>query len=190
MVAFADKPLFHPHTTADWEAYLENDPPDDGVRVQLRKKNSILPGIQYFEALDVALCFGWIDGQSKRLDDDYMLQSFTPRRTRSPWSQINREHVARLVAEGRMRAGGLAEVERAKADGRWDAAYRQKDAAMPPDFQAALAASPAASVHYASLTRQGQFAFLFRLGNVKRDDTRSRRIAEYIRLLESGQSLR
>lgn len=190
MVAFADKPLFHPHTTVDWEAFLDADPPADGVRVQLRKKNSTLPGIQYFEALDVALCFGWIDGQSQRLDDDYMLQSFTPRRARSPWSQLNREHVARLTAEGRMRPAGLAEVERAKADGRWDAAYRQKGAEIPLEFQAALDASPAATAHYATLTRQDQFAFVFRLGTLKRAETRTRRIAEYIELLESGRSLR
>ena len=189
MVGFADKPLFHPHTAADWEAFLENDPPDDGVRLQLRKKNSALPGIQYAEALDVALCFGWIDGQSKRLDDDYMLQSFTPRRSRSPWSQINREHVARLESEGRMRAGGLAEVERAKADGRWDAAYRQKDAPLPSDFQAALDASPTATAHFATLTKQGRFAFVFRLGNVTRPETRTRKIADYIALLEAGRSL-
>jgi len=189
MVGFADKPLFHPHTAADWEAFLENDPPVDGVRLQLRKKNSTLPGIQYAEALDVALCFGWIDGQSKRLDDDYLLQAFTPRRSRSPWSQINREHVARLEAEGRMRASGRAEVERAKSDGRWDAAYRQKDAPVPPDFQDALDASPAASAHYASLTAQGRFAFVFRLGSVKRADARRRRIAEYIALLEAGRGL-
>lgn len=189
MVAFADKPIVHPLSAAEWEAVLESDPPDSGVRLQLRKKNSTQPGIPYAEALDVALCFGWIDGQVGRLDDDYVLQAFTPRRARSPWSQINREHVARLEAEGRMRASGRAEIERAKADGRWDAAYRQKDAAVPPDLQAALDASPAASAHYATLNKQAQFAFVFRLANVRRADTRVRKITEYIVLLESGRSL-
>jgi uncharacterized protein YdeI (YjbR/CyaY-like superfamily) len=189
VVAFADKPLLHPLAAADWEAFLENDPPDGGVRLQLLKKNSSGPGIRYPEALDVALCFGWIDGQVGRFDDDYVLQAFTPRRSRSPWSQINREHAARLEAEGRMRDGGRAEIERAKADGRWDAAYRQKDAPIPPDFQAALDASPTAAAHYATLTKQGRFAFVFRLGNVKRAETRARKIGEYIALLESGQSL-
>ena len=94
------------------------------MRLQLRKKSSSAPGITWHEALDVALCFGWIDGQAKRFDDDYTLQAFTPRRKNSPWSQINQGHVARLIDEGRMRPGGQAEIDRAKADGRWDAAYR------------------------------------------------------------------
>ncbi|MCL2795833.1 MAG: YdeI/OmpD-associated family protein [Microbacteriaceae bacterium] len=189
MTAFADKPVFHPVTAAEWEAFLENDPPHDGVRLQLRKKNSTAPGILYADALDVALCFGWIDGQIGRLDDDYLLQAFTPRRARSPWSQINRDHVARLQAAGLMRATGIAAVEQAKADGRWEAAYRQKDAETPPDFQAALDASPAAAAHYATLTRQDAFAFTFRLGRITRAETRARKIGEYIALLEGGRSL-
>lgn len=189
MVSFADKPLFHPHTTADWEAYLDGDPSPDGVRLQLRKKNSTAPGIQYAEALDVALCFGWIDGQSARLDDDYMLQSFTPRRSRSPWSQLNREHAERLIREGRMRPAGQAEIDRAKADGRWEAAYRQKDAAVPDDFQAALDASPTAAEFFATLSAQARFAFLFRLMSLKRPESRARRVAECIRLLEQRKSL-
>lgn len=189
MVAFADKPIVHPRSVEEWEAFLEGDPPDGGVRLQLRKKSSTAPGIGYAEALDVALCFGWIDGQVGRLDDDYLLQAFTPRRSRSPWSQINREHVERLTAAGRMRPAGQAEIERAKADGRWDAAYRQKDAAIPPDFQAALDASPEASAHFATVTGSARFAFLFRLGNVKRPETRARRIAEYVAILERGETL-
>jgi uncharacterized protein YdeI (YjbR/CyaY-like superfamily) len=189
MVGFADKSLFHPHTVAEWEAFLDDDPPDDGVRLQLRKKDSRMPGIRYAEALDVALCFGWIDGQSKRLDDDYMLQSFTPRRARSPWSQVNREHVARLDAAGRMRPGGLAEVDRAKADGRWDAAYRQKDAEVPADLRAALEAAPGASAFFDTLTKQQRFAFLFRLGSLTRAESRARRIDQYVAMLSRGESL-
>lgn len=189
MVAFADKPLLHVASTREWERYLENDPPDGGVRLQLRKKNSTAPGITYAEALDVALCHGWIDGQTARFDDDFMLQSFTPRRARSPWSQVNREHVERLLADGRMRPGGQAEVDRAKADGRWDAAYRQKGHVVPDDFQAALDASPAAAACYAGLGSQARYAFVFRLGGVKRPENRERRIAEYIALLERGESL-
>lgn len=116
MVAFADKPLLHPRAVVEWEAFLEGEPAAEGVRLQLRKKNSAAPGILYSEALDVALCFGWIDGQSARLDDDYLLQAFTPRRARSPWSQVNRDHVERLVSSGSMRPAGQAEVDRAKAD--------------------------------------------------------------------------
>lgn len=189
MVAFDDKPVLHPHTIEEWEAFLEQDPPDGGVRLQLRKKNSAAPGLLYGEALDVALCFGWIDGQSKRVDDDYMLQAFTPRRSRSPWSQVNRDHVERLILEGRMRTGGHAEIDRAKADGRWDAAYRQKDAPVPDDFQAALDASPAAAAFFATLSGSNRFAFLFRLSNLKRAETRTRRITEYVALLENGQIL-
>lgn len=189
MVAFADKPILFPRDTAEWERFLEADPPDGGIRLRLRKKSSTAPGITWSEALDVALCFGWIDGQSSRLDDDYTLQSFTPRRARSPWSQINVGHAERLIAEGRMRAGGLAEIERAKADGRWDAAYRQKDAVPDPDFQAALDANPAALAHFERLGKQARFAFLFRLGNLRRPETRATRIAEYVDLLARGGSL-
>src|SRR3982751_3065473 len=145
MVSFADKPIHYFTSTADWEAFLRADPPDGGVRLQLRKKNSAAPGITWQEALDVALCYGWIDGQAGRLDDDFTLQAFTPRRKASPWSQINREHVDRLIAEGRMQPAGQAEIDRAKADGRWDAAYRQKDAVPTPEFQAAIDASPQAA---------------------------------------------
>lgn len=190
MVSFADKALLHPITPAEWERFLESDPPDGGVRLQLRKKNSTAPGIAYAEALDVALCFGWIDGQIGRLDDDYVLQAFTPRRARSPWSQINREHVERLIAQGRMRPGGQAEIDRAKADGRWDAAYRMRQAESSAEFQAALDASPAASAHFATLSASAQFAFVFRLDALKRPETRARRIAEYIAVLESGGRLR
>lgn len=189
MASFADKPIHFFRTTEEWERFLENDPHDDGVRLQLRKKSSSAPGITWQEALDVALCFGWIDGQAGRFDDDYTLQAFTPRRKNSPWSQINQGHVARLIEEGRMRAGGIAEIERAKADGRWDAAYRQKDHAAPDDLQAALDASPAAAAAWAKLSKQNSFAIVFRIQNVKRAETRARKIAEYIAMLERGETI-
>jgi len=106
MVSFADKPLVGPLTVEQWESFLETDPPDGGMRLLVRKKNSTAPGVTWVEAVEVALCFGWIDGQVARHDDDYVEQAFTPRRTRSPWSQVNREHVERLTSEGRMRPGG------------------------------------------------------------------------------------
>jgi uncharacterized protein YdeI (YjbR/CyaY-like superfamily) len=105
-------------TIAEWTAYLEGSPSDDGVRLKLRKKLSNASGMTWSEALDVALCFGWIDGQTNRVDDDFTLTAFTPRRKNSPWSQINRDHVARLIEAGQMRTNGFAEIERAKADGR------------------------------------------------------------------------
>jgi uncharacterized protein YdeI (YjbR/CyaY-like superfamily) len=189
MASFEDKAIHYFTTTAEWEAFLADDPPDDGVRLQLRKKSSSAPGLLWQEALDVALCYGWIDGQTKRLDDDFTLQAFTPRRKNSPWSQINQGHVARLIAEGRMRPGGQAEIDRAKADGRWEAAYRVKDAPVSPELQAALDASPAAATAFASLSSQNRFAIIFRLSQAKRDETRTRNIAKYIGMLERGETL-
>jgi uncharacterized protein YdeI (YjbR/CyaY-like superfamily) len=186
MVSFADKPIYD-FTLAEWEAFLAADPPDGGVRLKLRKKSSRAPGITWQEALDVALCYGWIDGQAGRFDDDYTLQAFTPRRKNSPWSQINREHVARLLAEGRMKPAGLAEVERAKADGRWDAAYRQKDAVPPADLQAALDASPAAAAFFASMTALERFRVYFRLGALKTPAVRAARIADIVAKAERGE---
>lgn len=174
-------------TEQEWEAYLAGSPSPDGVRLTLRKLSSSAPGMTWAQALDVALCHGWIDGQGKRLDDDYSLQAFTPRRKNSPWSQLNREHVARLTAEGRMRPGGLAEVERAKADGRWDAAYRQKDAAPSPELQAALDANPAAAAFIASLTSTERFRIYFRLAAIKTPATRAARIADVVDKAARGE---
>lgn len=189
VVAHEDKPIVLFTSAADWERWIEQASDGAGLRLRLRKKASKLPGITYAEALDVALCHGWIDGQKQSDSQDYFLQAFTPRRPRSPWSKVNREHVARLTDEGRMRPGGQAEVDRAKADGRWDNAYRQRDDQVPEDFQAALDANPAAAATFAGLSKQNRFAFLFRLGRVKRADTRQRKIAEFVAILEHGGSL-
>lgn len=189
MVSYADKPLIGPLTTTQWEEFLYSDPPVGGIRLLLRKKNSSAPGITYAEALDVALCFGWIDGQRARHDDDYIAQAFTPRRARSPWSQVNREHVERLTAEGRMQPGGFAEIERAKADGRWDAAYRMSTAEPEPDFQAALDADPEAAAFWATLGRSQRFPFLFRIMDAKRAETRARRIQQFVEKLARHETL-
>lgn len=186
MVSYADKPILE-LTIDEWERFLANDPGDDGVRLKLRKKNSTAPGITWSEALDVALCYGWIDGQGGRFDDDYTLQAFTPRRKNSPWSKINREHVARLIEEGRMRPAGLAEVERAKADGRWDAAYRQKDAVAPADLQAVLDANPAAASFIDGLTKLERFRIYFRLGNIKTPSVRAARIQDVVDKAARGE---
>jgi uncharacterized protein YdeI (YjbR/CyaY-like superfamily) len=182
----ADRPVYD-FTLEEWEAYLAGTPEDGGVRLKLRKKNSSAPGITWSQALDVALCYGWIDGQANRLDDDYTLQGFSPRRKNSPWSKINREHVARLIEEGRMRPAGLAEVDRAKADGRWDAAYRMSDAVAPPDLQAALDADPAAAAFLASLTRGARFMIYFRLGNIKTPAVRAARIRDVVEKAARGE---
>ena len=186
MVSYADKPILDV-TLEQWEQYLSGDPDPGGVRLKLRKKLSSAPGITWSEALDVALCYGWIDGQTGRLDDDYTLQSFTPRRARSSWSQINVEHVARLIAEGRMRPAGLAEVERAKADGRWDAAYRVKGATAPPDLQAALDANPDAAAFIATWTKTERFQVYYRISNIKTPATRAARIVDVVMKAAAGE---
>ncbi|MBX3100270.1 MAG: YdeI/OmpD-associated family protein [Salinibacterium sp.] len=189
MASFAEKPVLEFATPDEWEAWLVAHGPDDGVRLKLRKKLSGAPGLTYDLALDVALCHGWIDGQVARLDDDDVLQAFTPRRKNSPWSQRNVGHVARLIAEGRMREGGQTEIDRAKTDGRWDAAYRVKDAPVPDDLRAALDANPAAAASFEALSSQNRFAILFRIGNVKRADTRERNIARFVDQLARGETV-
>ncbi|WP_231600555.1 YdeI family protein [Salinibacterium sp. SWN248] len=179
VASFVDKTILDV-TIAEWTAYLESEPSLEGVRLKLRKKLSKATGITWSEALDVALCFGWIDGQMARLDDDYTLQAFTPRRKNSPWSQVNRDHVARLIEEGTMRPGGLAEVERAQADGRWDAAYSQKNMTTPPDLQAALDANPASAAFHASLTRSMRFQIYARLTGIKTPAVRAARIRDVV----------
>ncbi|MCS0498743.1 YdeI/OmpD-associated family protein [Protaetiibacter mangrovi] len=188
MSSFAEKPILPFTDWREWEAFLADDPPAEGVRVKILKKNASVPGITRQEALDVALCFGWIDGQAGAFDADYSLQAYTPRRSRSPWSQINREHVERLIAEGRMRPGGQAEIDRAKADGRWDAAYRQKDAPVPAELQAALDASPAASAFFATVSAQNRWAFIFRIQQAVRPETRERRAREFVAMMERGET--
>jgi uncharacterized protein YdeI (YjbR/CyaY-like superfamily) len=189
MVAVNDKPLIHFASSDEFVAFLENDPPDHGVRVQLVKKGDDRPGIDWQQAVEVALCYGWIDGQAAGTIDGYRVVSFTPRRARSPWSQINIGHTERLIADGRMRPGGQAEIDRAKADGRWDAAYRVKGAEPPPDLQAALDASPKASAMWEAMTKQNRFAIIFRTTQVKRPETRARKIADYVAMLERGETL-
>ena len=188
MVANSEKPVMLFERVELWEQWLEAHPHDPGVRLKMRKKRSTAPGITYDEALESALCFGWIDGQIYGLDDDYSLQVFTPRRPRSVWSQRNVGIIERLTEAGRMRPPGLEQVERAKADGRWDAAYRQKGMVVPADLQAALDASPAAAATYAALSSTARFGIVFRLDGVVRAETRERKLARYIEQLARGES--
>ncbi len=189
MGANADKPILLFETVPDWEAWLEQNAGHDGVRLQLRKKYSDVTGITYPLALESALCFGWIDGQAGSLDDDYHLQVFTPRRARSRWSQRNQGLVAALIADGRMRPAGHAEIDRARADGRWDAAYGQKDAPVPDDLRVALDGLPAAAEAFAALSKQNRFAILFRLGGLKRAETRAAKIRGYVEMLADGRTI-
>ncbi|MEO8908441.1 MAG: YdeI/OmpD-associated family protein [Microbacteriaceae bacterium] len=178
-------------SAAAWASWLEaQHATSDGVRLAIAKKGGAEPSVSYAEAVETALCYGWIDAQVGRLNDDHYLQLFTPRRTRSIWSQINRDKALRLIEEGRMRPAGLRQVESAQADGRWDAAYAPySTATVPDDLAAALAASAAASAFFTTLTSQNRYAILFRIGNVKRADTRARKIVEYIAMLERGETL-
>jgi uncharacterized protein YdeI (YjbR/CyaY-like superfamily) len=154
----------------------------------MAKKGTGVTSIDWTTAVDVALCFGWIDGIARRLDDEWYVQRFTPRRARSVWSKINRERIERLTAEGRMRPAGLVEVERAKADGRWDAAYDgPATAVVPDDLAAALAARDLTEIH-AALDGRNRFAFLNRIQTAVRPETRARRIEQLTDALAQGKT--
>ena len=139
------------------------------------------------EALESALCYGWIDGQRNRFDDVWFLQRFTPRRSRSNWSKVNCGKAEQLIEEGRMQPAGLREVERARADGRWDAAYdAPSTATVPPDLQQALDENPAAAAFFATLNSQNRFAILYRIHDAKKPETRARRIEKFVAMLNEG----
>jgi uncharacterized protein YdeI (YjbR/CyaY-like superfamily) len=178
-------------SAAEWEAWLEdNHAVSDGVWIKMAKKGSGLESVRYPEVLESALCFGWIDGRREALDERYFLQRYTPRRSRSKWSVINRAKAEWLIREGRMRPAGLAEVERAKADGRWDAAYEgQRRSVVPEDLQRELDARPAAKAAFASLNSQNRYAILYRLQDAKKPETRARRLAQFVAMLEAGDKL-
>jgi uncharacterized protein YdeI (YjbR/CyaY-like superfamily) len=171
-----------------FEAWLEaNGEASDGVWVKMAKKHTGIPSLNWARAVEVALCFGWIDGQSRRIDDDWYLQRFTPRRTKSTWSKINREKVQALTAAGRMRPGGLAEVERAKADGRWDAAYDSMTTASVPDDLARALDEAGLSKAFANLDSRNRYAILHRIQTARKPETRARRIAKYVGMLVAGE---
>src|SRR5262245_30119876 len=156
----------------------------------MAKKGSGIESVRYPEVLDTAISFGWIDGQRLALDETRFLQKFTPRRRRSRWSRINRDKAERLMAEGRMRPSGLAEVERARADGRWDDAYEGPSAAtVPGDLQRELDARPEAAAFFASLNSQNRYAIVYRLHDAKRPETRARRLAKFVAMLEAGERI-
>ncbi|HEX2070327.1 MAG TPA: YdeI/OmpD-associated family protein [Thermoleophilaceae bacterium] len=184
-----DLPVLPFRTQADWEAWLEGNHADSqGVWLKIAKKASGIETVTHLEALDVALCFGWIDGQRKGLDETWFLQRFTPRRARSRWSQVNRDNVERLTAEGRMRPAGMREVERAKQDGRWEAAYPSvRTIEVPPDLRQALDAEPAAAKLFAELDSRNRYAILYRLHDAKRPETRARRIERFVAMLARGE---
>jgi uncharacterized protein YdeI (YjbR/CyaY-like superfamily) len=174
-----------------WEAWLDaNNAASGGVWIKMAKKDSGVQSVRYPEVLEIALCFGWIDGRREGLDERFFLQRYTPRRPRSRWSRINRETAERLIAEGRMRPAGLAEVERARADGRWEAAYdSQRLMTVPDDLRRELDARPRARAFFEGLSSQNRYAILYRLHDAKRPQTRARRLATYVAMLEAGETL-
>jgi uncharacterized protein YdeI (YjbR/CyaY-like superfamily) len=187
----AEPPVLSFASRAKWEAWLERHHGDEaGVWLRIAKKGAAARTVGYPDVLEVALCFGWIDGQRRPLDAEFFLQRFTPRRARSRWSRTNREWAVRLIDSGAMREPGLREVERAKADGRWDAAYEgQRTAGVPDDLRRALEENEAAARFFETLDAQNRYAILYRVQDAKRPDTRARRIAQFVEMLASGETL-
>jgi uncharacterized protein YdeI (YjbR/CyaY-like superfamily) len=178
-------------STAEWERWLErNHAESDGVWIKMAKKTAGIESVRYPEVLECALCYGWIDGRREALDEHYFLQRFTPRRARSRWSRINRESAERLIADARMHPAGLSEVERARADGRWEAAYDgQRRITVPEDLERELDARPRARAFFAELSSQNRYAILYRLQDAKRPETRARRLAKFLAMLEAGETI-
>jgi uncharacterized protein YdeI (YjbR/CyaY-like superfamily) len=174
-----------------FEQWLEQQPADaGGAWIKFAKKAADAISLSKTEAIDAALCHGWIDGQLNKYDDEHWLIRFTPRKARSKWSLVNKKRASELIAEGRMRGSGLAQIDAAKADGRWDAAYAPASSAqVPSDLQDALDANPRAAQFFATLKGANRYAVLYRIGAVKRAETRARKIAEFVAMLERGETI-
>lgn len=188
---FKDQPVLPFETPAAWRAWLTaNHATHPGLWLRIYPKGSPTPTVTYAEALDEALCYGWIDGQKNKDEPASFLQRFTPRRPRSIWSQRNREHIARLVAEGRMTPAGQREVDAAKADGRWDAAYApQSTMELPAELLAALEAAPAAKAHFETLNKVNRYAIIHRIMTLKKPESRAKKVAWAIDLLLKGETI-
>jgi uncharacterized protein YdeI (YjbR/CyaY-like superfamily) len=186
-----DLPIVLFASPAELEAWLDQSHADaGGIWLKIAKKGSGVESVTYAEALELALCFGWIDSQKRGFDERHFLQRFTPRRPRGKWSRINREKVEGLIAAGSMRPAGLAEVEAAKADGRWKAAYAgQRTAEVPADLQRELDENAAAREFFASLDSANRYAILYRLEDAKKPETRERRLRKFIAMMERGEKI-
>ena len=187
----ADYPTLPVESKKKWTDWLSKQhDKSTGVWLKLAKKDSGVPSVTYEEALDVALCYGWIDGQKKGFDDKYWLQKFTPRGKKSIWSKINTEKAERLIASGEMKPAGLKAIEAAKQDGRWEAAYAsQKTITVPADFQAALDQNKKAKAFFDTLKSAERYSFLFRIYNAKKPETRARHIQKFVEMLEKGEKI-
>lgn len=174
-----------------WEDWLEaNHDASPGVRLQIAKKQSGVVSVTYDEALESALCYGWIDNRKEALDDKTWLQRFTSRGAKSIWSKINKEKAELLIANGRMKPAGLKAIEAAKQNGQWDKAYEpQSSSSLPADFEIELNRNPKAKAFYESLDRTNKYAISFRINNVKKQETRAKKIQQFIQMLEKGEKI-
>jgi uncharacterized protein YdeI (YjbR/CyaY-like superfamily) len=186
-----DLPIRSFASATQLETWLEeHHASSNGLWLKIAKKSSGVASVTYAEALELALCFGWIDSQKRGFDDSFFLQRFTPRRPRGKWSRINRDKAEELIAGGTMRPSGLAEVEAAKADGRWDAAYAgQRTAEVPEDLQRELDRNRAAREFFATLDSANRYAILYRLDDAKKVETRERRLRKFVGMLERGEKI-
>lgn len=173
------------------ENWLENNyDTSPGIRLQIAKKNSGVVSVSYAEALEIALCYGWVDSQKEALDERTWLQRFTPRGAKSIWSKVNKEKAENLIANGRMRPPGIKAIETAKQNGLWDKAYEpQSTASMPEDLAIELERNVKAKAFYDTLNRQNQYAILFRIHNAKKQETRAKRIQQFVAMLEKGEKI-
>lgn len=186
-----DVPVMAFETQHDWRAWLEEHHAEpSGVWLKVAKKESGISSVTYAEALEIALCYGWIDGQKRAFDDRFWLQKFTPRRPKSIWSRVNRDKATALIAEGKMRPAGLRQVELAQRDGRWDAAYSsQRTITVPDDFQIALDTNPEAREFFGTLDSANRYAILWRIQTAKKPETRAARITTFIEMLSKGEKI-
>jgi len=184
-----DLPILPFENKKKWTSWLaKGHARSTGVWLKLAKKDSGIASVTYEEALDVALCYGWIDGQKKGFDDKYWLQKFTPRGPKSIWSKINTEKVEKLIQGGEMQTAGLEAMEAAKKDGRWDAAYAsQKNIGIPEDFQSTLDKNKKARDFFATLKSSERYSFLFRIQTAKKAETRAKRIQQFVEMLEKHE---
>lgn len=183
IVLFEDQQAFE-----SWLADHHDTSP--GIRLQIAKKGSGVRSVNYAEALDVALCYGWIDSQKEAFDATAWLQRFTPRGPKSIWSKVNVDKVELLIANGRMKPSGLEAIEKAKQNGLWDKAYEsQSNATMPEDLAIALEQNEKAKAFYETLNKQNKYAILFRIHNVKKEETRKKKIAQFVEMLEKGEKI-
>jgi uncharacterized protein YdeI (YjbR/CyaY-like superfamily) len=184
-------PILECEDKATWERWLDaHHGSAEGVWLKIARKGAPAGTVTYAEALEEALRYGWIDGQKRPYDESFWLQRFVPRGPRSKWSQVNRQKAVELIEQGRMTPAGLAKVQAARQDGRWDAAYApMRSATVPDDFQRALDENPAAKEFFATLGSASRYSFLYRITDAKRPETRARRIREYVAMLAEGRTI-